>query len=251
KYAPRRMKKILFGWQNNVAWNTNYLENHDQLRSIPRFGDEKKYYLESGKMLAMMIMFLKGTTFVYQGQEIGMTNIGTHDMSKVKDISAHNVYNLLRKLKIPHKLALKLVDNNNRDNARTPMQWSAAKNAGFTSGEPWLMVNPNHDKINVEQNLSDENSIYHFYKKIIALKKEIPALCYGDFISLVTNGNIMAFLRAFGNEEYTIILNMSKKRQKNPLFLRGEVIITNYESVDSYEGKLWLEPFEGALIKTR
>ena len=251
RYAPRRMKKILFGWQNNVAWNTNYLENHDQLRSIPRFGDEKKYYLESGKMLAMMIMFLKGTTFVYQGQEIGMTNIGTHDMSKVKDISAHNVYNLLRKLKIPHKLALKLVDNNNRDNARTPMQWSAAKNAGFTSGEPWLMVNPNHDKINVEQNLSDENSIYHFYKKIIALKKEIPALCYGDFISLVTNGNIMAFLRAFGNEEYTIILNMSKKRQKNPLFLRGEVIITNYESVDSYEGKLWLEPFEGALIKTR
>ena len=251
RYAPRRMKKILFGWQNNVAWNTNYLENHDQLRSIPRFGDEKKCYLESGKMLAMMIMFLKGTTFVYQGQEIGMTNIGTHDMSKVKDISAHNVYNLLRKLKIPHKLALKLVDNNNRDNARTPMQWSAAKNAGFTSGEPWLMVNPNHDKINVEQNLSDENSIYHFYKKIIALKKEIPALCYGDFISLVTNGNIMAFLRAFGNEEYTIILNMSKKRQKNPLFVRGEVIITNYESVNSYEGKLWLEPFEGALIKTR
>ncbi|MDD3938149.1 MAG: alpha-glucosidase [Bacilli bacterium] len=251
RYAPRRMKKILFGWQNNVAWNTNYLENHDQLRSIPRFGDEKKCYLESGKMLAMMIMFLKGTTFVYQGQEIGMTNIGTHDMSKVKDISAHNVYNLLRKLKIPHKLALKLVDNNNRDNARTPMQWSSAKNAGFSSGEPWLMVNPNYDKINVENNLKDENSIYRFYKKIIAIKKEIPALCYGDFIPLVTNGNIMAFLRVFGNDEYTIILNMSKKRQKNPLFLRGEVIITNYESVDSYEGKLWLEPFEGALIKTR
>lgn len=251
RYAPQRMKKILFGWQNNVAWNTNYLENHDQLRSIPRFGDEKKYYLESGKMLAMMIMFLKGTTFVYQGQEIGMTNIGTHDMSKVKDISAHNVYNLLRKLKIPHKLALKLVDNNNRDNARTPMQWSSAKNAGFSSGEPWLMVNPNYDKINVENNLKDENSIYRFYKKIIAIKKEIPALCYGDFIPLVTNGNIMAFLRVFGNDEYTIILNMSKKRQKNPLFLRGEVIITNYESVDSYEGKLWLEPFEGALIKTR
>ncbi len=251
RYAPRRMKKILFGWQNNVAWNTNYLENHDQLRSIPRFGDEKKYYLESGKMLAMMIMFLKGTTFVYQGQEIGMTNIGTHDMSKVKDISAHNVYNLLRKLKIPHKLALKLVDNNNRDNARTPMQWSAAKNAGFTSGEPWLMVNPNYDKINVENNLKDENSIYRFYKKIIAIKKEIPALCYGDFIPLVTNGNIMAFLRAFGNDEYTIILNMSKKRQKNPLFLRGSLIATNYEGVDNYEGKLWLEPFEGALIKTR
>ena len=251
RYAPRRMKKILFGWQNNVAWNTNYLENHDQLRSIPRFGDEKKYYLESGKMLAMMIMFLKGTTFVYQGQEIGMTNIGTHDMSKVKDISAHNVYYLLRKLKIPHKLALKLVDNNNRDNARTPMQWSSAKNAGFSSGEPWLMVNPNYDKINVENNLKDENSIYRFYKKIIAIKKEIPALCYGDFIPLVTNGNIMAFLRVFGNDEYTIILNMSKKRQKNPLFLRGSVIITNYEGVDNYEGKLWLEPFEGALIKTR
>jgi len=251
KYEPRRMKKILFGWQNNIAWNTNYLENHDQLRSIPRFGDEKKYYLQSGKMLAMMIMFLKGTTYVYQGQEIGMTNIGTNDMSLVKDISAHNVYNLLRKLKIPHKMALKLVDNNNRDNARTPMQWNGSKNAGFTSGEPWLMLNPNYPQINVEKSQKDEASIYHFYKKIIALKKETPALCYGEFIPLVTSGNLMAFLRTFGNDEYTIILNLSKKRIKNPLFLRGQVIVANYEGVDNYEGKVWLEPFEGALIKTR
>lgn len=251
KYQPRRMKKILFGWQNNIAWNTNYLENHDQLRSIPRFGDEKKYYLQSGKMLAMMVMFLKGTSFVYQGQEIGMTNIGTNDMSLVKDISAHNVYNLLRKLKIPHKMALKLVDNNNRDNARTPMQWNGQKNAGFSNGEPWLMLNPNYPQINVENSLKDENSIYHFYKKIIALKKETPALCYGEFVPLVTGGNLMAFVRTFGNEEYTIILNLSKKRIKNPLFLRGPVIVTNYEGADNYEGKAMLEPFEGAVIKTR
>jgi oligo-1,6-glucosidase len=251
KYQPRRMKKILFGWQNNVAWNTNYLENHDQLRSIPRFGDEKDYYLESGKMLAMMVMFLKGTSFVYQGQEIGMTNIGTHDMSLVKDISALNVYSLLREMKFSHRTALKLVDNINRDNARTPMQWNSSKNAGFTSGEPWLMLNPNYPQINVEKSQKDETSIYHFYKKIIALKKETPALCYGEFIPLVTGGNLMAFLRTFGNDEYTVILNLSKKRIKNPLFLRGQVIVANYEGSDKYEGKVWLEPFEGALIKTR
>ncbi|MFA7700983.1 MAG: alpha-glucosidase [Bacilli bacterium] len=251
KYKPKRMKKILFGWQNNVLWNTNYLENHDQLRSIPRFGDEKRYYLESGKMLAMMIMFLKGTTYVYQGQEIGMTNIGTNDMSLVKDISAINVYDLLRKMKFSHKAALKLVGNINRDNARTPMQWNNENNAGFTSGEPWLIVNPNYDKINVENSLKDEKSIYHFYKKIIAIKKSTPALCYGEFVPLATSGKIMAFERTFGNEEYTVILNMSKKKIKNPLFLRGEVIIANYEDVKSYEGKAWLNPFEGALIRTR
>ncbi len=251
KYQPRRLKKILFGWQNNLEWNTNYLENHDQLRSIPRFGDEKQYYLESGKMLAMMIMFLKGTTYIYQGQEIGMTNIGTNDMSLVKDISALNVYSLLRKMKFPHKVALKLVNNINRDNARTPMQWDDSLNAGFSTGEPWLIVNPNYSQINVEKSLSDPQSIYHFYKKIISLKKDIPALCYGEFKPLVTNGSIMAFLRTFGEEEYTIILNMSKKPQKNPLFLRGEVIISNYEGSADYENKKYLEPFEGALIKTR
>ncbi|MDD4154720.1 MAG: alpha-glucosidase [Bacilli bacterium] len=251
KYQPRRLKKILFGWQNNLEWNTNYLENHDQLRSIPRFGDEQQYYLESGKMLAMMIMFLKGTTYVYQGQEIGMTNIGTNDMSLVKDISALNVYSLMRKMKFPHKIALKLVNNINRDNARTPMQWDDSLNAGFSTGEPWLIVNPNYSQINVEKSLSDPQSIYHFYKKIISLKKDIPALCYGEFKPLVTNGSIMAFLRTFGEQEYTIILNMSKKPQKNPLFLRGEVIISNYESSVDYENKKYLEPFEGASIKTR
>ena len=251
RYVPRRLKKILFGWQNNVEWNTNYLENHDQLRSIPRFGDEKNFYLASGKMLAMMIMFLKGTTFIYQGQEIGMTNIGTKDMSQVKDISAQNVYGLLRKMMFPHKTALKLVNNINRDNARTPLQWNNQENAGFTTGKPWLNVNPNYERINVENSLSDETSIYHFYKLLINIKKDIPALCYGDFQPLFTSGKIMAFLRTFANVEYTIILNMNKKRQKNPLFLRGEVVVSNYDGHDNYENQRWLEPFEGALIKTR
>ena len=180
-----------------------------------------------------------------------MTNIGTSDMSLVKDISAINVYGLIRKLGFPHQAALKLVNNINRDNARTPMQWNAKENAGFTSGKPWLTINPNYTRINVENSISDETSIYHFYKQLIKIKKEISALCYGDFQPLFTSGKLMAFLRTFGNDEYTIILNMSKKRQKNPLFLRGEVVVTNYDGHDNYENKRWLEPFEGALIKTR
>jgi len=250
KYRPWRLKKILFRWQAEVDWNANYLENHDQLRSIPRFGDEKHYHDESGKMLAMMVAMLRGTTYLYQGQEIGMTNIGTDDITRVRDVSATSVYALLRRFLIPRHSALKLVDNINRDNARTPMQWSDEKYAGFSSVEPWLMLNPNHKTINVADSQKDANSIFHFYQRLLALKKEIPALCYGDFVPLFTSRHLMAFARTFADNEYAIVLNMTNKPRSNPLFLRGEVIISNY-GVNSYEDRRSLAPFEAALIKTR
>lgn len=249
KYRPHKLKRILFGWQENVSWNTNYLENHDQPRSLPRFGDEKNYYLESGKMLAMLTILLRGNSFVYQGQEIGMTNIGTDNIEEVKDVAAVMVYNLLRKLLIPHRLALKLVNTINRDNARTPMQWDDTSNAGFSKKEPWLKVNPNYKEINVKNNLSNPNSLFYFYQKLIKLKKETKALSIGDFTSLSTSRHLLAFNRSFGDDEYTIILNMTNKKRRNPLFLRGEVIISNYNE-DNYEDKKYLRPYEGALIKT-
>ncbi|MFA5687486.1 MAG: alpha-glucosidase [Bacilli bacterium] len=249
KYRPRKLKKILFNWQQNVSWNTNYLENHDQLRSIPRFGDEKNYYLESAKMLAMLTLLLKGTPFIYQGQEIGMLNIGTDNLEDIKDVAAVTVYNLLRKLLIPHRLALKLVNTINRDNARTPMQWDKTNHAGFTTGDPWLKVNPNYQDINVENNLKDPNSLFYFYQKLIKLRKEIKALSYGNFNALSTSGNLIAFTRTFGEDEYTVILNLTNKKRKNPLFLRGEVILSNYDETN-YEDKKYLAPYEGALIKT-
>lgn len=251
KYKPQRLKKILFDWQQAIDWNANYFENHDQLRSIERFGS-MDYRDESAKTLALMLMTLRGTPYVYQGEEIGMTNINPYfEREEYRDPVNHWIYEIIRKIGFSHKGALKHVQNCNRDNARTPMQWSAELNGGFSSGKPWIRENENYVDINVESQLNDPDSIYSFYKKAIGIRKEIPALSYGSFEPIETSNSLMAFKRVFENEAYLVLINMTPHEAKIPdgLFAENSSIVLSNYADSSLKDLTSLRPFESLLIR--
>ncbi len=252
RYSPKKFKKTILDWQAAVSWNANYLENHDQLRSIERFGDAKKYYSLSAKMLATLLLTLKGTPFIYQGEEIGMLNYPTFKVEEFKDPVNFWMYRTMRKLHFSEQKALRLIQNVNRDNARTPMQWNAEKNAGFTSSESaWLPINPNYQTINVAKEEGDPASILNFYRAAIALRKETPALSFGDFEPLKTSGRIFAYFRSYRGEMYFVLLNLSARTALLPRQIRsmqGEVVLSNYEGA-GLTFKKKLRPYEAIIAK--
>jgi oligo-1,6-glucosidase len=253
-YHPARMKKILFGWQKEVDWNANYFENHDQVRSVERFGDAKRYWKESAKMLAMLLLTLRGTPYVYEGEEIGMLNYPMFKPADYVDPVNTYIYNLLVSKHFPKKQALKLVQHYNRDNARIPMQWANAPQAGFSSGKKtWLPVNPNYPKINVEDEAKDETSILSFYKALIALRNKDPILCYGSLDPIQTPGRIMAYYRSYEGKMELIVLNLSKHRAFLPKELNslvGQVVFSNYKGA-GFTYKKSLRPYESLIVKIK
>ena len=201
KFSLRRLRRAFSSWQTQLdgrAWNLLYLENHDHPRVISRYGSEK-YRVESGKMLAACYLFLKGTPFVYQGQEIGMTNCPFTSIDEIDDIHTIDQYDIARDAGLSEQEALQNVCRITRDNARTPVQWDNSRNAGFTAGTPWLKVNPNFDRINVQAQLKDENSVLNFYRKLTALRKDpryAETIVYGSFEPILTDiENLYAFFR--------------------------------------------------------
>ena len=254
RFKPRKFKKTIFNWQRELDWNANFLENHDQPRSIARFGDTKKYYQESAKELATLLLTLKGTPFLYQGEELGMLDYPMFTPKDYQDPVNHYVYGLLRHYHFSEKRSLKLVHNENRDNARTPMQWNTTKNAGFsTSEKTWLPVNPNYEKINAETEENDDTSILNYYKKLIALRKENPALLFGDFEPLKTKGSIMAYYRGYEGEMVFVLLNLTKKVQSLPRKIStmiGDVLLSNYSHAGlTYKKRL--RPYEALIVKVK
>lgn len=178
----RSMKRAFSQWQEKLAgraWNCLYIENHDHPRIISRYGSED-YPVESGKMLAAMYILQRGTPFVYQGQEIGMTNILLPELSMYKDVSSHNNYRVASKL-FGKKKAMELLKVSSRENARTPVQWSAEDNAGFTSGKPWFSVNPNYTRVNVAAQEEDPDSLLNFYRALLAYRKQEPLVLWGEY----------------------------------------------------------------------
>ncbi len=240
KYKPKRLKAAMRKWQSALSgrgWNSLYLENHDQPRSVNRFGS-LQYRAESAKMLAAYLLFQQGTPFIYQGQEIGMTNAHFTSLSQYRDVETHNIYKLGRKLGFTHKRMMKKIKYMSRDNARTPMQWSGAENAGFTEGDPWIEVNPNHKEINVESDVKDPDSILQFYRRIIAIRKDYPVCVYGSYREYYPRSDkIAVYERRYKDDCLLVAVNMTGKKAsfKPPFDLSGFRLILNNYAKDALE----------------
>lgn len=250
-YKPIRLKKAFTKWQyaiNNRGWNTMYLENHDQPRSISRFGDLEFPY-ELSSMLAALFLLQQGTPFIFQGQEIGMTNAGFSNITQYKDVETHNIYRIGRKI-FSHKRMMKKIKYMSRDNARTPMQWDQTAYAGFSTAEPWIEVNPNYKTINVAKSIQNQESLYHFYKKLIRIRKENQTLVYGDYQDLMPkHKTIVLFERKDKNNQFLVLCNYKNKDQKRPKqidFSNYEIVLSNYSTDASF-----LRPYEVCLLKQK
>jgi oligo-1,6-glucosidase len=240
KFRMMNLKKPLSKWQNGLqgkGWNTLFLENHDQARSVSRFGSDA-YHKESAKMLATMIFFQQGTPFIYQGQEIGMKSASYENLEDYQDIETHNMYQLFReKLHLSHARAMKIIQYASRDNARTPMQWDASEQAGFTTGKPWLKVNPNYQSINVAGNQEDAGSILHYYQKIIALRKQYKVIVYGDYTDLrFSDRKLYAYKREYQGDQLVVLCNFSDHDLRFNVdvdFTQFEMILSNYPQAEN------------------
>ncbi|WP_435923674.1 glycoside hydrolase family 13 protein [Paenibacillus sp. DYY-L-2] len=207
-----QLKSVLTGWQKGLegtGWNALFLENHDQPRSVSTWGNDGEYWDKSAKALATMYFLMQGTPFIYQGQEIGMTNVQFPSIEDYNDVSMRNWYNIEKANGKSHEEIMPVIWRNGRDNSRTPMQWNDSRNAGFSSGEPWFGINPNYKEINVEKAMKDPDSIYHYFKKLIRLRKEHEALVYGTYeLILPDHDCIYGYTRTLGNEKLLVLVNM-------------------------------------------
>ena len=248
------LKENLSKWQkglDGVAWNSLYFCNHDQPRIVSRLGDESDAYRElSAKCIATCLHMMQGTPYVYQGEELGMTNTVFNSVDDFRDLESINAYRELVESglytdedmfpKIAHK---------SRDNARTPMQWDASKNAGFTTGTPWIAINPNYKKINVEDQLKREDSVFNYYKKLIRLRKENEIIVYGNYeLLLPEDENIFAYVRTLDNQKLLVVCNFSKSEQKFDFqgYENAKVLISNYNRDARKDGIL--KPYEVTVL---
>ena len=248
------LKENLSKWQkglDGVAWNSLYFCNHDQPRIVSRLGDESDAYRElSAKCIATCLHMMQGTPYVYQGEELGMTNTVFNSVDDFRDLESINAYRELVESglytdedmfpKIAHK---------SRDNARTPMQWDASENAGFTTGKPWIAVNPNYKKINVADQLKREDSVFHYYQKLIRLRKENEIIVYGNYeLLLPEDENIFAYKRTLDNQKLLVVCNFSKSEQKFDFsgYENAKVLISNYNRDARKDGIL--KPYEATVL---
>ena len=226
KFKPDRFFACLTKWQNALPWNTVYFENHDQPRSVSRYGNDAEYHDQSAKALATLLLTLRGTPFLYEGEEIGMTNFDFPDMEKVRDVESINIWNMGKRLHLPYGLRWRMIKTKSRDNARTPMQWDDSINGGFSAGTPWLSVNGNYSRINVKQQEDDPGSVLSYYRKLIAFRNGSRVLQEGDFTELYRKNGVYAYRRACDGEALTVVISLAEGERKNPA--SGEVVCSNY-----------------------
>lgn len=226
KFKPDRFFACLTKWQNALPWNTVYFENHDQPRSVSRYGNDAEYHDQSAKALATLLLTLRGTPFLYEGEEIGMTNFDFPDMEKVRDVESINIWNMGKRLHLPYGLRWRMIKTKSRDNARTPMQWDDSINGGFSAGMPWLSVNGNYPRINVKRQEDDPGSVLSYYRQLIAFRNGSRVLQEGDFTELYRKNGVYAYRRACDGETLTVVISLAEGERKNPA--SGEVVCSNY-----------------------
>ena len=262
KWTTRKMdllnlKKILTRWQKglqDIAWNSLYWENHDQPRSVSRFGNDSDEYREiSAKMLATCIHMMQGTPYVYQGEELGMTNCPFNTLDNFRDLESINAFHeLTEQGKMTEEDMMAAIGYKGRDNARTPMQWDDSAYAGFSTANPWIMVNPNYTKINAKDQINREDSVFKYYQKLIKLRHESELIVYGTYdLILDDDKDIYAYIRTLGDEKLIVYCNFSENTREVELpeeFTNGKVLISNY--IDAkVNHKITLRPYEAIVIQ--
>lgn len=257
KMDLRNLKKILTRWQKglqDIAWNSLYWENHDQPRSVSRFGNDSNEYREiSAKMLATCIHMMQGTPYVYQGEELGMTNCPFNTLDNFRDLESINAFHeLTEQGKMTEEDMMAAIGYKGRDNARTPMQWDDSAYAGFSTANPWIMVNPNYTKINAKDQINREDSVFKYYQKLIKLRHESELIVYGTYdLILDDDKDIYAYIRTLGDEKLIVYCNFSENTREVELpeeFTNGKVLISNY--IDAkVNHKITLRPYEAIVIQ--
>ena len=257
KMDLRDLKKILTRWQKglqDIAWNSLYWENHDQPRSVSRFGNDSDEYREiSAKMLATCIHMMQGTPYVYQGEELGMTNCPFNTLDNFRDLESINAFHeLTEQGKMTEEDMMAAIGYKGRDNARTPMQWDDSAYAGFSTANPWIMVNPNYTKINAKDQINREDSVFKYYQKLIKLRHESELIVYGTYdLILDDDKDIYAYIRTLGDEKLIVYCNFSENTREVELpeeFTNGKVLISNY--IDAkVNHKITLRPYEAIVIQ--
>ncbi|MGG4169225.1 alpha-glucosidase [Rossellomorea vietnamensis] len=259
-WALTDLKQVMTKWQKDLegrGWNSLYLNNHDQPRMVSRFGDDKEYRVESAKMLATFLHMLQGTPYIYQGEELGMTNVAFDSLEEYNDIEIHNMYReKVTEGGEDHTTIMEAIYRKGRDNARTPMQWDDSEHAGFTTGTPWLKVNPNYKEINAENALKDPSSIFYYYKDLNRLRKEHDLIVYGTYdLILDDHEQIYAYTRTLGEEKLVIMCNFTGEDAAFTFpealhYESSSLLIGNYENHDNHLGANGkLKPYEARVYK--
>ncbi len=247
-----KLKEVFGRWQTHLygkGWNSLFWNNHDLPRIVSRWGDDGKYRVESAKMLAILLHGMQGTPYIYQGEELGMTNV-RYDMEEYRDIETLNLYRERLEKGYQKEDVMDSIYGKSRDNARTPMQWNNGENAGFTTGNPWIKVNPNYKEINAASQITDENSIFNCYRQLIRLRKQYPVFVDGEFHMLCDEDeSVFAYSREDSDSQLLVICNFYGKTVNNPLEKpedSAKLLIANYQDTDwndilrPYEARMYL-----------
>lgn len=252
------LKKVLSKWQTELegeGWNSLFWNNHDLPRIVSRWGNDREYRVESAKMLATLLHGMKGTPYIYQGEELGMTNVRFEDINEYNDIETLNMYKDRISKGYSHDEIMASIYAKGRDNARTPMQWDSTENAGFTTGNPWLAVNKNYKFINAEDCLQDKDSIFYHYKKLINIRKHNDTIIYGNYkLLLPEDKNVFAYSRELNGDKIVVVCNFYDKEVNLNFkedFNNVEILLSNYKDSSIFMKDLKLRPYEAIMYRVK